>query len=205
MKIDSMVVGPLGVNCYILSDGGEAFIVDPGGHADEIAKFLDSKSLKPVAIINTHGHFDHIGAVAELAERYNIPFRLHKGDEFLVEKGAETSVMFGFKPMEIPEIKSYLEDGEKITLGDMTVEVMHTPGHSPGGVCLYINGLGAVITGDSLFLESIGRSDFPYGDHGSLIQSIKSRLMCLDDSVKVYPGHGPSSTIGHEKSFNPFL
>lgn len=203
--MDSMVVGPLGVNCYILSDNGKAVIIDPGGHASEIAKYLTKNELTPVAIINTHGHFDHIGGVSELAERYGIPFRLHNGDEFLIAKGSDASTMFGFGVMKNPQITSHLTDGEVINFEGMSINVLHTPGHSPGGVCLYIKELNSVITGDTLFLESIGRSDFPYGDHGQLINSIKSKLMTLDDDVKVYPGHGPASTIGHEKSYNPFL
>lgn len=200
-----MVVGPLGVNCYIVSDNGKAFIVDPGGHAESIVEFLEKNSLEPVAIVNTHGHFDHIGAVVELVKKYDIPFKLHKNDEFLVSHGSETSAMFGFEGMKDPSVTEYLEDGDKLTLEGLEVEVMHTPGHSPGGVCLYIEKLKSVITGDTLFLESIGRSDFPYGDHGQLIGSINSKLMRLDADTKVYPGHGPASSIGHEKSYNPFL
>lgn len=205
MKIDSMVVGPLGVNCYIISDGGKALIVDPGGHAGEIKKFLDKNGMVPQAIINTHGHFDHIGGVAELKEHYKIPFVLHKDDEFLVSRGSETSAMFGFEAMKNPAVDRYLSDGETISLEGLDIEVLHTPGHSPGGVCFFVKNLQTVITGDTLFLESIGRSDFPYGSPDTLIDSIMQKLMTLDDAVKVCPGHGPASSIGHERSYNPFL
>jgi len=205
MHIDSMVVGPLGVNCYIISKDGKAVIVDPGGNAPDIIKFLETNNLTPAAIVNTHGHFDHIGGIAELVNKYNIPFVLHKDDEFLVSHGAQTSSMFGFSVMENPSVTDYMVDGQELDIEGIKMTVLHTPGHTPGGVSLYIKELGSVITGDTLFLESIGRSDFPYADHSQLINGIRTKLMPLEADTKVLPGHGPASTVGHEKSYNPFL
>jgi len=205
MKIDSLVVGPLGVNCYIISKSGKAVVVDPGGDAPSIIKFLDTNKITPVAIVNTHGHFDHIGGVSELAEKYKIPFKLHKDDVFLVSHGSETASMFGFSPTKNPEVTGFISDGEVLDIEGIVINVIHTPGHTPGGVSLFFKELQSVITGDTLFLESIGRSDFPYGNLEQLIKGINTKLMTLDESVKVYPGHGPASTVGHEKKFNPFL
>jgi glyoxylase-like metal-dependent hydrolase (beta-lactamase superfamily II) len=205
MNIDSIVVGPLGVNCYIVSDGGEAVIVDPGGHAGHIAGLLDKNKLKPVAIVNTHGHFDHIGAVSELIDKYSIPFKLHRDDEFLVGHGSQTGTMFGFPPTVNPDVSEYIKEGDVIKLNGLTIRVIHTPGHTPGGVSLYVPELKSVITGDTLFLESIGRSDFPYADHSQLLAGIRNGLWTLPDDVRVLPGHGPASSIGHEKKYNPFM
>lgn len=205
MELNSMVVGPLGVNCYIISEKGNAVVVDPGGHSDEIIDFLESNGLKPLAIVNTHGHFDHIGGVTALIEKYDIPFLLHKDDEFLCSHGAETSVMFGFDKMRNPQVTSYLEDKAELDFEGIKITVIHTPGHSPGGVALYLKDIKSVLTGDSLFLESVGRSDFPYASTEQLLKSIKDGLFTLPDDTKVYPGHGPASSIGHEKSYNPFL
>lgn len=208
MEINSMVVGPLGVNCYIISDNGNAVIVDPGGNADKIKKkFLSDNNLKPAAIVNTHGHFDHIGGVAELIGEYKIPFYMHADDVFLCAHGAETATMFGFDGMTTPTVTDIMADGDELDIAGIRINIIHTPGHTPGGVSLYIKELNSVITGDTLFfLESIGRSDFPYGSHEQLIAGIKTKLMALDESVKVLPGHGPASSIGHEKkAYNPFL
>jgi len=205
MKINSMVVGPLGVNCYFIEKNGKAIIVDPGGNTEDIIKHLDKNNLEPAAIINTHGHFDHIGAVSELSAKLSIPFKIHKDDEFLVSMGSETAKMFGFGEMQIPPVSENIKDGDIIDFEGLSIQVLHTPGHSPGGVCLYVKELESVITGDTLFLESIGRSDFQYGDHDQLISSIKTKILTLDENTKVYPGHGPSSSVGHEKKYNPFL
>ncbi|ADD68216.1 beta-lactamase domain protein [Denitrovibrio acetiphilus DSM 12809] len=205
MKLESIIVGPLAVNCYIISKDGKAVIVDPGGNTESIVKYLKQGKLTPVAIVNTHGHFDHIGSVSQLKEAYDIPFMLHKDDEFLCSHGAESSAMFGFDKIENPAITDYLTDGQQLSLGGIEIGVIHTPGHSPGGVCLYVRELKSVMTGDTLFLESVGRSDFPYASTEQLMHSIREKVFSLPDETKVFPGHGPSSSIGHEKKFNPFL
>ena len=205
MKIDAIMTGPFSVNCCIVSNNGDAVIVDPGGNAADIEAYISDNGLKPLAVVNTHGHFDHIGAISEITKRYGIPFYIHKDDEFLLSQGQKIVKMYGFGTMENPVPDKYIEDGEVLTFGSITIKVLHTPGHTPGGCCLYIEGADSVLTGDTLFHESIGRSDFPYADGKQLTDSIMTKLFALDDNVKVYPGHGGFSTIGHEKQYNPYL
>jgi len=205
MKIDSMVVGPLGVNCYFIIKDKKVIIVDAGGNADDIAEYVKKNGLKPVAIVNTHGHFDHIGGIAELKSRFNIPFYIHKDDEFLLANGAKSTAAFGLGTMENPVADEYIAGDQVLDIEGIELQIRHTPGHTPGGVCIYVEEANALITGDTLFLESIGRSDFPYASHEKLIDSIATEILTLDDVVKVYPGHGPASSVGHERKFNPFL
>lgn len=205
MKIDIVVTGPLGVNTYIVSDNGNAVIFDAGGNEEEIEEYLGDNGLKPVALVNTHGHFDHIGAIHPLMEKYKLPFYMHKDDEFLLGQGKKVMQMYGFGDMETPVITNQLEHGQTIELGGIKMEVIHTPGHTPGGCCFYIDGLKSVITGDTLFLESVGRTDFPYSSTQSLVDSINERLFSLPAETVIYPGHGAKSTIGHEKNMNPFM
>jgi len=205
MKIDIVVTGPLGVNTYIVSDNGNAMIFDAGGNEEDIEEYLQENGLKAVALVNTHGHFDHIGAIHPLMEKYNLPFYMHKDDEFLLGQGKKVMQMYGFGDMETPVITNQLEHGQTIEVGGIKMEVIHTPGHTPGGCCFYIDGLKSVITGDTLFLESVGRTDFPYSSTQSLVDSINERLFALPAETVVYPGHGAKSTIGHEKNMNPFM
>ncbi len=205
MIINNIVVGPLEVNCYILGceDTKEAAIIDPGDNADEIIKVLEKADLKPVYIINTHAHFDHIGSVSAVQEHYNIDFLLHEEDLFLVNNTSTQAKAFGFDPIPKPDVNKFVNDGDKISLGNKVIDVIHTPGHSPGCVCYLIDN--NVFVGDTLFAGSIGRSDLPGGSHETLINSIKEKLFPLEDSTIVYPGHGPSTTIDAEKKHNPFL
>lgn len=205
MNIDLVITGPLGVNTYIVSDNGNAVIFDAGGNEEEIEAYLSDNGLNPVALVNTHGHFDHIGAIHPLMEKYGLPFYMHKDDEFLLGQGKKVMQMYGFGDMETPVITNQLEHGQKLDLSGITMDVIHTPGHTPGGCCFYIDGLKSVITGDTLFLESVGRTDFPYSSTQSLVDSINERLFSLPAETVVYPGHGAKSTIGHEKNMNPFM
>lgn len=205
MNIDIVITGPLGVNTYIVSDKGNAVIIDAGGNEEDIEEYLNDNGLKPVALVNTHGHFDHIGAIYPLMKKYGLPFYLHKDDEFLLGQGKKVMQMYGFGDMETPYVTNYIEHGQKLDLGGITMDVIHTPGHTPGGCCFYIGGLKSVITGDTLFLESVGRTDFPYSSTQSLVDSISERLFSLPSETVVYPGHGAKSTIEHEKNMNPFM
>lgn len=205
MKMDVTQTGPFGVNCYLLSKSGGLLIIDPGGNQDDIDRYIASHKLTPKAVINTHGHFDHIGAVRGLCAKYNIPFYLHRDDEFLVEQGSESMRRLGLGDMMNPTVTDELHDGQIIEISGMRLEVLHTPGHTPGGCSFYVTELNSVFTGDTLFFETIGRSDFPYADGDSLIKSVKEKLFVLDDSVHVYPGHGEASTIGHEKRYNQYV
>ena len=205
MIIKNIVVGPLEVNCYILGceDTKEAAIIDPGDNADEIISNIEKEGLNPKFIINTHAHFDHIGGVKVIQDHFKIDFILHEGDLFLVENASEQATAFGLKPISKPEVNKNVTNGEKVNLGDKSITVIHTPGHSPGGVCYYSGN--NVFVGDTLFAGSIGRTDLPGGSYDTLINSIKENLFPLGDSTIVYPGHGPSTTIGNEKEHNPFL
>ena len=205
MIIKNVVVGPLEVNCYILGceDTKEAAIIDPGDNADEIIGIIEKEGLKPKFIINTHAHFDHIGGVKAIQDYFKIDFILHKEDLFLVENASEQATAFGLKPISKPEVNKYVNNGEIITLGNKSITVIHTPGHSPGCVCYYLDN--NVFVGDTLFASSIGRTDLPGGSHETLINSVKEKLLILGDNTIVHPGHGPSTTIGNEKEHNPFL
>ena len=205
MIIKNIVVGPLEVNCYILGceDTKEAAIIDPGDNADEIISTIEKEGLNPKFIINTHAHFDHIGGVKVIQDHFKIDFILHEGDLFLVENASEQATAFGLKPISKPVVNKNATNGEKVNLGNKSITVIHTPGHSPGGVCYYSGN--NVFVGDTLFAGSIGRTDLPGGSYDTLINSIKENLFPLGDSTIVYPGHGPSTTIGNEKEHNPFL
>ena len=205
MIIKNIVVGPLEVNCYILGceDTKEAAIIDPGENADEIISNIEKEGLNPKFIINTHAHFDHIGGVKVIQDHFKIDFILHEGDLFLVENASEQATAFGLKPISKPVVNKNATNGEKVNLGNKSITVIHTPGHSPGGVCYYSGN--NVFVGDTLFAGSIGRTDLPGGSYDTLINSIKENLFPLGDSTIVYPGHGPSTTIGNEKEHNPFL
>ncbi len=192
MILQTLSVGPLGTNCYIL--GSEktlaGAIVDPGGDEENIVDQVTSKKLEIKYIINTHAHMDHIHSNEYIKKIYSCPIYMHEKDEELLP--------VGFPP---PDKK--LKEGEEIKLGNLSLLILHTPGHSPGGISIVVEK--NVFTGDALFAGGIGRTDLPGGDYDLLIQSIKKKLLTLPDDFTVYPGHGPSSKIGVEKRENPFL
>ena len=191
----------MGANCYIVSDNstGAAVLVDPGGEPDKIKAVLKKNGLTAKFIINTHGHGDHI-----LGNGYfGIPVYAHRLEkDFLTDPDKNLSGMFGmfFKS---PEATKLLEDGDKVSLDSLELEIIHTPGHTPGGISIKLGDV--VFTGDTLFAGGIGRTDLPEGDERTLYRSIKEKLFMLDDNTVVYPGHGPESTIGEEKESNPFF
>ncbi len=205
MIIKDVVVGPLEVNCYILGceDTREAAIIDPGDNADEIIKIIEKEDLKPKFIINTHAHFDHVGGVKTIQDHFKIDFLLHKDELFLIENLDEQATSFGLGNIPKPNVNKFLKDGDKISLRQKVIEVIHTPGHTPGGVCYYVDNV--IFVGDTMFAGSIGRTDFPGSSYEMLIKSIKEKLFPLDDNIIVYTGHGPATTIGNEKRHNPFL
>lgn len=205
MILDSLPTGPLEVNCYIIGceETKKAAVIDPGGHVDRILQRLDKHQLKAVMIINTHGHFDHVGGNRELLDATDAELIIHRDDCPILERAGEHAAAYGLQVESSPAPTRELVGGETIPLGNLSLQVIHTPGHSPGGVCLYVND--SLVVGDTLFAGSIGRTDLPGGDHQLLINGIKEKLLPLPETTKVYPGHGPMTTIGQEKLYNPFL
>ena len=205
MILIRLEVGPLQVNCYILADEKtkEAVVIDPGDDAADILKIVNDKGLKVKYIVNTHAHFDHVGANKAVKEATGAELLLHQEDDALLGSTSSQAKMFGMTAPTSPRADRFIKQGDVIKAGEVALRVLHTPGHSSGGICLLEQGI--VFTGDSLFAGSIGRTDLFGGDLMTLINSIKSNLLTLPDDTRVLPGHGPASTIGDEKRENPFL
>lgn len=204
MKMQSLVVGPVAANCYILSDeAGEGVVIDPGGDAPAILEKIQKENLAIKAILNTHGHSDHIAANDAVRNVTGAPLYIHAADApMLTDPRANLSLFMGAAVVSRPA-EHYLKEGDILRFGAIELKVLHTPGHSPGGVCFV--GDGVVFSGDTLFAESIGRTDFPGGSLSQLLSEIQEKLMTLPDDTVVYPGHGPSTTIGWERQYNPYL
>jgi glyoxylase-like metal-dependent hydrolase (beta-lactamase superfamily II) len=205
LHIEPEIVGPLLSNCYILWDEHtkHGVIIDPGDDAEIILKKITELDLTIKYILATHGHFDHIGAVAPLKQRLNTKFLAHEGDLFFIEDGKKTANNWGVKIEQPPTPDHYIKDKEIINIKDFEIKVLHTPGHSPGGVCFHVNNM--LFGGDTLFQRSIGRTDFRQGSYEQLEKSIKTCLYTLPDNTIVYTGHGPNTTIGDEKKYNAFV
>lgn len=204
LTIRSFAVMPFDENCYVVSDNtGEGVVIDPGGMASTILEYIREAKLSIKAVLNTHGHCDHIGADDAIRDATEAPLYIHKEDApMLGDVKLNLSAFMGFRALARPA-EHLLSEGDVISFGQSKLEVLHTPGHSKGGVCFV--GDGVVFTGDTLFAGSIGRSDFPGGSEVELIGNIKKRLLVLPDDMKVYSGHGPSSEIGWERARNPYL
>jgi len=205
MILETVCVGPMQVNCYILasSKNSSAIIIDPGDEEHKIRRALDKHKLKPAFIINTHSHYDHIGC----DDKFGVPVYIHSQDLALLKDPVlNLSGLFALAYRVKSEIR-VLEDKETIALDDILLKVLHLPGHTPGGIALHMQKPmdKVVFTGDSLFCQGIGRTDLAGGNESLLIKSIKDKLLILTDDTVIYPGHGPSSTIGEEKRNNPFL
>jgi glyoxylase-like metal-dependent hydrolase (beta-lactamase superfamily II) len=203
--IKELAVGMLMANCIILGceKTREAAVIDPGDETERILLSLADSKLKLKYIINTHGHFDHVGGNKEMKEATDADILIHFLDAPMLSQLSSDATLFGFSAENSPPPDRTLEDNDTISFGEIRLKVIHTPGHSPGGISLYIDN--KVFVGDTLFSGSIGRSDLPGGDFNTLISSIKNRLFDLGDDVKVFPGHGPNTTIGREKHSNPFV
>ena len=211
MKIEVFAFNPIQENTFVVYDenSGECAIVDPGcinNNEFEILKgFISANDLKPVKLVNTHCHFDHILGVERCRAEWNLAWEAHPADAFLVSNAQAQAAMFGVSIAPIQAAETALADGSEIKVGNAVLKAIHVPGHSPGSICLYENESQFLLAGDVLFRGSIDRTDLPQGDYDTLINGIKSKLFILPDNVKVYPGHGPSTTIGFEKANNPFL
>lgn len=207
MIFEKMEVGPLGVNCFVL--GCEAthdgVVIDPGGDVEQIVEVVRRHNLKIRYIINTHGHFDHVGGNQKAVKAFGAPLLIHSNDSAMLGRAAEVAQMYGMRGENSPEPNEFLSDGMELSFGTHRMKVIHTPGHTQGGCCLYLEAEHKVITGDTLFADSIGRTDLPGGSHDQLLASIRTKLFILPDDVKAYPGHGPETTIGHEKKSNPYF
>ena len=205
MIIEKLEVGPIMANCFILGceETKEAVVIDPGDDADAILMKLADLNLKVKYLINTHGHFDHVGANGRMKEVTGAILAIHPLDEPMLSQLSSSAAMFGLKSENSPPPDLHLNEGDEVRFGNITLKVIHTPGHSQGGICLYTPG--HLFAGDTLFARSIGRTDLPGGDFDTLIASIKNKLLVLDDATLVYTGHGPETSIGQEKQMNPFL
>jgi glyoxylase-like metal-dependent hydrolase (beta-lactamase superfamily II) len=203
-KIHPLVVGRLQTNCYIVQSKAEAMIIDPGDEPERIFRFVKDINVTSTRIVATHTHFDHVLGVDGVRKATKAPFLIHADDlPMLQSMQSRVREFMGFEVPPPPMVDSFLKDGELLKLGDGTIRVLHTPGHSLGSISLV--GDGYVLTGDALFNQSIGRTDLPGGDLKTLMHSIRDRLFKLDDDTVVYPGHGPETTIGDEKLANPFV
>lgn len=205
-KIKLMVLGPVSTNCYILyhENSKEAVIFDPADEPERIVAEIEALGAVPAAILLTHGHFDHILAAQAVRERYKIPLYAHEEEtEILADSGSNLSGQFGSGVSLSPD--RTVKDGQELTVGGFTFRILHTPGHTRGSVCYYMEQEKLLFSGDTLFAGSIGRTDFPTGSSGVLIRSLKEKIRCLPDDVVVYPGHGEQTDIGYEKKTNPFL
>ncbi|MFO7971926.1 MAG: MBL fold metallo-hydrolase [Desulfobacterales bacterium] len=205
MIIKELVVGPLMANCFIFGcdETKEAVVIDPGGDADRILFSLSDSGLTVKYIINTHGHFDHVAANGKIKDATGADILIHPLDAPMLESLSTNAALFGISVENSPPCDQTIEEGDTVSFGKITLKVLHTPGHTPGGISLYTDKI--VFVGDTLFSGSIGRTDFPGGDFNTLISSIRTKLFKMDDDVRVLSGHGPETSIGSEKRFNPFV
>ncbi|MGD9343746.1 MAG: MBL fold metallo-hydrolase, partial [Desulfuromonadales bacterium] len=203
--VHQMSVGPLQVNCFIVAcrRTSEAAVIDPGEEGERILHFAEQKGLKIRKVVNTHGHFDHIGANQHIIEMTGAELLIHADDLPLLQNARSHAEVYGLAVAASPEPDRLLDQGDHVQVGDLTFQVFHVPGHSPGGICLMAEG--HLFVGDVLFSGSIGRTDLPGGDFDSLVKGVRERLFTLSEETIVHPGHGPDTTIARERQNNPFV
>ena len=205
MKVVVIPAGIYAANCYLVysENTKKAIVIDPGGDVDDIMAKIEELNLDIEYIILTHGHGDHIGGVLELKSFIDVPIAIHKEDEYMLKNGNQNlSSQMVMGTIEL-NADILLEDGDEISFGDLTAKIIHTPGHTPGGISIKIGN--SIFTGDTLFAGSIGRTDFPGGSYKEIISSIKNRIIIYPDETIIYPGHGPATNVKIEKANNPFL
>jgi len=207
MILEMLTVGPFQENCYIIGDedSGAGAVVDPGDEAARIALAVEQTDLEVGSIIVTHAHIDHVGAVAALADEYACPVLMHAESEPMLMQLPTQAMMMGLKFGKVPAVDRHISDGEVLEVGKLRLRSLYTPGHAPGHLAFYIEDEGVVLSGDALFAGSVGRVDLPGGSMEVLMRSIEERLLTLPDETWVYPGHGPRTSIGNERTSNPFL
>ncbi|MDZ7288874.1 MAG: MBL fold metallo-hydrolase [candidate division KSB1 bacterium] len=205
LKWKTLTVGPFAMNAYILwcSHTLAGILVDPGDEVDLLIKTIEEMKIKPERIIITHAHLDHVWHVKSLQQRLPIPLALHRDEVPVLQMLAWQAQAFGFEAPEPPRVDGYLAEGDEVRFGEVTMRILHAPGHSPGSIILY--GEDIAVVGDVLFQGSIGRTDLPFGSYETLMRSIRQKLLTLPDHVRVLPGHGGETTIGAERRNNPFL
>jgi hydroxyacylglutathione hydrolase len=203
--VEQRAVAPMMKNGYILACPNTrlAAYIDPGDEADELLEFVEAEGLTLTGILNTHGHMDHICGNRRVKEKWGVPIYLHPDDEFLYSALRKQAEWFGFRYDDAPPVDRYLKPGEDVGVGDLRVAVHHTPGHSPGSVSLQVDSY--VFCGDLIFAGSVGRTDLPGGTPQLLLKTIREKILPLDENTILYPGHGPPTTVGRERSTNPFL
>ena len=210
IKVGVLPFNPFQENTIVLSDdSGECVIVDAGNYNPQedaaLSKYITDNGLKPVMAVNTHGHVDHMLGVNYVKETYGIPFAIHGKDKFLIDSAPTHGAIYGFKVDKVPTVDIDLEGQKELKFGNTVFQIIETPGHTPGHVAFYNSDNKLLLTGDTLFRESIGRTDLPGGDYSWIMRSILDKLIPLGDDVHFYPGHGMESTIGHESLYNPFV
>ena len=203
--IHRITAGSFQENGYIIhsKDNFDCIIIDPGDSPELYIEDIENRKLKPIGILNTHGHIDHVHAVQPLRDHFSIPFYIHKEEKTIIDHYSEGCLMYGITPNVKPVVDYWLTDENRITIGDYNFKVIHTPGHTPGGVCYQLSS--DIFTGDTLFKGSIGRTDFPGGDYNTLTDSLKYLIENVPGNTKVHSGHGYSTTIENEILSNPFL
>lgn len=205
MELETIAAGPLGVNCYVIGCEKTKFgaVIDPGDDAPLIIDSIKRHRFTIQYILLTHGHVDHLAHLAKIKKATGAAFLMHRDDAFLLKGLFAQALMFGLPNPGNPQPDRFLSDGEDIGLGELTIRVLHTPGHSPGSVTYFVDN--KLFVGDLIFAGSIGRTDLPGGDYETLIRSVQDKIFTLDPKIEIYPGHGPATTVGHESRTNPFF
>ena len=203
--VEKIVTGPFQENTFVVRsvESNQTLIIDPGDDEDRIIEFIRSKKLTPLAILNTHAHLDHIGAVSKLKESFNIPFYLHEEEKMILDHYEESCEMFGLLPKQKPKVDKWLKNHKSLTIKDFKVKIINTPGHTPGGVCYEIDN--HIFVGDTIFKGSVGRTDLPGGNWDNLKKSLFQLIDTVNHEKIVHPGHGDDTTLKHELISNPFL